>query len=629
MRRGATAMAALVLCALAGWPSTQAHAAGPDPLARLAERYAPVIVVRDRTEPCGDGEPYLPTAVETVLGKGDVVLRGPSDQALTAPSSSDLAGKGPGWYVDLPGDPLDPGCTYERWFTSQLPEPAATVYARTASEPDHPGRLALQFWFFWTYNDWNDKHEGDWEMIQLLFDADTVEEALAQAPLSTAFAQHEGSEVADWSDPKLLRDGDHVLVYPAEGSHAAYYTQAQWFGRTAAAGFGCDSTLAMGAVVRPAVALLPEAPSPGFEWLDYSGRWGEKAPSFNNGPTGPSTKRQWSEPVSWQAEEGRVSAVALPVIGGPAVESFCALTAGGSLLFITALDHPATTGLVLLSALVLVLLLVRGTRWRGADARRPDRERRAGQVVTASFGILGRHVASLWPIIAMVALTSVAALGLQRLAMHRRPSDDITDVYGVGQNTVALVLAALVSFAAAPLIAIALSATCRMVAGLAGERRPRAWEAIALAVRRPSGALAQLALYVVVTVLASSLVLLPLALLLVSMWAVTMPAAVIEDLGFVAAFRRSRALTRGRRWRAVFLSSLLVWIGFILPGLVGGVLLLVTGWPSWTSNAAAIVASAVLLPVSAIGLTLQFYDFRHEMLDRDALGRSDTQGAKA
>jgi hypothetical protein len=119
-------------------------------------------------------------------------------------------------------------------------------------------------------------------------------------------------------------------------------------------------------------------------------------------------------------------------------------------------------------------------------------------------------------------------------------------------------------------------------------------------------------LYFVVTVLASSLFLLPVALLLISFWAVAMPAAVIEDLGFVAAFRRSVLLTRGRRWRAVFLSALLVWIGFSLPGLIGGLLLLVTGWPFWLTNIVSIVVSAVLLPLSAIGLTLQFYDFRQE-----------------
>jgi hypothetical protein len=65
----------------------------------------------------------------------------------------------------------------------------------------------------------------------------------------------------------------------------------------------------------------------------------------------------------------------------------------------------------------------------------------------------------------------------------------------------------------------------------------------------------------------------------------------------------------------VFLSALLVWIGFSLPGAIGGLLLLVTGWPFWVTNTVAILASAVLLPFSAIGLSLQFYDFRREAVD--------------
>jgi len=122
----------------------------------------------------------------------------------------------------------------------------------------------------------------------------------------------------------------------------------------------------------------------------------------------------------------------------------------------------------------------------------------------------------------------------------------------------------------------------------------------------------------VVTALASSLLLLPVALALISFFAVAMPAAVVEGLGFVAAFTRSARLTHGRHWRAIFLSVLLVWIGFSVPGIVGGLLLLITGWPFWITNTVVIVLSAVLLPLSAIGLTLQFYDFRQEEA-RDAL----------
>ena len=587
-----------------------AHAA--DPVSELAERYAPIVVVRDQPEACGEGEPYLPSPVEAVLGHPDVVLRGPDGQAIAAPTSADLAGKGEGWYLDLPGNPLSPGCDYETWFRSTSTQHVPTVYARVATDPAHPGMLALQYWFFWVFNDWNDRHEGDWEMVQLLFDADTAEAALAGAPASAAFAQHEGSETAAWTDDKLLRVDDRIVVYPGQGSHAAYYTQSQWFGKSAAAGFGCDDTTAEGIEVRPDVVVLPAATTPGFEWLDFTGRWGQQAPSFNNGPTGPNTKTQWAAPVTWQVEEGRDGAVALPVVGGPAVDSFCELTRAGSLLFIAALDQPLLVAALVLAAVVALVLLVRATRWRHGGDRQPDRERRAGQVVSASFGILFHSARALAPIMLTVGLATAGALALQRLALHRRPTGDLTDVNGLGDSGWAILLALLAAFALAPVVSVALAATCRIVEDLARRRRPHAWRAIGLAVRHPSGAIVQLVLFFVVTLLASSLFALPIALVLIAFWAVAMPAAVIEDRGVIAAFRRSTALTKGRRWRAVLLSALLVWIGFSVPGALGGLLLLVTGWPFWVSNVVAIVAGAILLPFSAIGLTLQYYDFRQE-----------------
>ena len=75
--------------------------------------------------------------------------------------------------------------------------------------PARPGKLALQYWFFYAFNDFNNTHEGDWEMIQLVFDADDAEEALGEEPVEVGYSSHEGAERADWDDDKLeLVDGD-------------------------------------------------------------------------------------------------------------------------------------------------------------------------------------------------------------------------------------------------------------------------------------------------------------------------------------------------------------------------------------------------------------------------------------
>ena len=71
------ARAALVVALLAALlvpgVAVGADAAGQ----QLAEKYAPVVGLKQH-EPCADtGEPYRPVPVETVLGQPDVVLLGP------------------------------------------------------------------------------------------------------------------------------------------------------------------------------------------------------------------------------------------------------------------------------------------------------------------------------------------------------------------------------------------------------------------------------------------------------------------------------------------------------------------------------------------------------------------------
>ena len=68
--------AALLLAGLAVL-LVPAVALAADPQQQLAEKYAPVVGLKQH-EPCADtGEPYRPVPVETVLGQSDVVLLGP------------------------------------------------------------------------------------------------------------------------------------------------------------------------------------------------------------------------------------------------------------------------------------------------------------------------------------------------------------------------------------------------------------------------------------------------------------------------------------------------------------------------------------------------------------------------
>ena len=117
--------------------------------------------------------------------------------------------------------------------------------------------------------------------------------------------------------------------------------------------------------------------------------------------------------------------------------------------------------------------------------------------------------------------------------------------------------------------------------------------------------------YVVVTLLASTWWLLPVALYLLARWAVALPATELEDEGVRQGLRRSSQITQGHRLRAALLGGFLVWLAFSLPASVGAIVLLITGWPFWATNLVALVIAAVLVPVATIGLTLLYYDLRH------------------
>ena len=209
-------MLALALLLFAG--SSTASADLADETA-LAEHFAPVLsVATDRD--CTDGRVLSPDGhrhaarqqhrrAARAVGRDDLVKIGPSGEEL-ADNLYD-------YHLDFPGDALDPGCGYVDWAQRVTEGSPPVAYAHVARQADAPQQLALQYWFFYAFNDWNNLHEGDWEMIQLNFDAPSAREALARKPTSVGYSQHEGAERASWGDDKLeLVDGTHPVLHPAD-----------------------------------------------------------------------------------------------------------------------------------------------------------------------------------------------------------------------------------------------------------------------------------------------------------------------------------------------------------------------------------------------------------------------------
>ena len=197
---------------LIGAGPVQAQSGEPSDAAReLAERFAPVVMLKEQSGPCDSaGEAFAPMSVDVVLGNDDVTLRqaGTGEPVVRrAPEGADLFGRGEGFFLDFNGVALDPGCVYEQDFDRYTAGTDPVVYAHVVQQPDQPDFVAVQYWLFWYFNDWNNKHESDWEFIQVLFEASTVEEALGSQPVEVGYAQHEGGERADWNGDKLERVG--------------------------------------------------------------------------------------------------------------------------------------------------------------------------------------------------------------------------------------------------------------------------------------------------------------------------------------------------------------------------------------------------------------------------------------
>jgi hypothetical protein len=212
----------------------------------------------EQQAPCARGESFEPIDVDAIFGNDKVTLRGPSGYTKVAPSAADVSSDHDGYALDFPGNALSSSaCSYETWQRQMTAGRRATVYAHVATES---GKLALQYWFFYVYNDFNNLHEGDWELIQLDFDAATPSAALGAHPFEVGYSQHAGAERAEWGAPKLELVGrTHPVVYPAEGSHANYFSGALFLGRSAAEGVGCDDTNEPWRELRPNVDVVPQS----------------------------------------------------------------------------------------------------------------------------------------------------------------------------------------------------------------------------------------------------------------------------------------------------------------------------------------------------------------------------------
>ena len=185
------------------------RALGPRPAAAataLAKQFAPTLRF-------AAAEHYKPIAMQdyvarTTLRSGKPPLGKILQQHPTLFSLPTGTGAS---YLDVRGaEPFLHASQYRTIEQSLERSRRPTVYWRIAHQPS-TGRLAIEYWFLYAYNDFFDRHEADWEGVTVFVDNG--------APLGVSYSQHQGRAWTAW--PASLAD-DHPVVYVAAGSHANY-----------------------------------------------------------------------------------------------------------------------------------------------------------------------------------------------------------------------------------------------------------------------------------------------------------------------------------------------------------------------------------------------------------------------
>ncbi len=309
-RRARALAPALALVLLSALPVRAARDTIMEDDAALAERYAPVLYFHEH-------ELFRPQPVEVIVEQArlrqsrrlwfDVNVLVSLELADLAEVDSNAAHFLDIWYGDR-GSSAYLNYTvhrahYEDSVSPQAGGPSAAVYAHVVRD-ENPAYITIQYWMLYYYNDWFNKHEGDWEMVQVVLAAEGT-------PLWVVLSQHHGGTRRAWSDTRA-EEATHPAVYVALGSHANYFVGDEVYPNGASVGSvsleimdrtGSESRLVPELIMIPGLEELRghEEEWPGASWLAFRGRWGESAGQADfGGPLGPADKgSQWETPVAW------------------------------------------------------------------------------------------------------------------------------------------------------------------------------------------------------------------------------------------------------------------------------------------------------------------------------------------
>jgi hypothetical protein len=225
---------------------------------RLARRYAPIL--RFAT-----GEHYRPLRLEDYLTRSVLRTGSPPGGTISQPKPTlfSLPTTLAATYLDVRGAQSNANAalypSIEQQLESATPRP--TVYWHLVRQAT-TGRVAIEYWFLYLYNDFFDRHEADWEGVTVFLQNDIV--------LGVSYSQHQGRT---WKPGAI----NTPTVYVARGSHANYPTPGQYAVRVCWTLHGrhCTPTRTRDDARGTGAALAPS----GYDLHDfggngYTGSWG-------------------------------------------------------------------------------------------------------------------------------------------------------------------------------------------------------------------------------------------------------------------------------------------------------------------------------------------------------------------
>jgi hypothetical protein len=115
---------------------------------------------------------------------------------------------------------------------------------------------------------------------------------------------------------------------------------------------------------------------------------------------------------------------------------------------------------------------------------------------------------------------------------------------------------------------------------------------------------------VIVTLLTSSVFLVPIAIWVAVRWSLIAPVIAVEDVGVAAALRRSGALVRGDWLKIGSLTVVSGGIALVLGPLIGTTLILTTSLPLALLNVIAGVVYMLTMPFVGLTTTYAYFDVR-------------------